>query len=204
MLKSVTLSSSLLYHILLLGFKKILTQPPTPRSVFLGRYCTGTSGGDTELSGTCAGLSPLHPSSPYLSQNPMGGQGNPDGHSSLTYLFNEEGYDQQAYFLCNPGVSKGNLRLGVPMQSFSWKKPLDQLQGSRKFFSAFSSWKRNQWGKGSPILLPLCQVSHLVDRRGNPSLVRFWGHVWSTPHLGFQMEVWKTFKCAKLTSKSSW
>lgn len=54
------------------------------------------------------------------------------------------------------------------------------------------------------MLLSFPQVSQLADRRGKPSLVRFWGHVWCTPCTGFQMEVWKTFKCAKPTSKSSW
>lgn len=127
-------------------------------SVLLGRCCTGTWGGDTELSGVCAGLSPGHPSRPCLPQSSTGGQGAPTGHSSLTCALQEEGCDQllcrQPCSPCKPRIPRGTSDCGcAEPQLGETSEPNAKLQEA--FSSIFTLGKETRVGKGSPVLLPL-------------------------------------------------
>lgn len=158
MLKPVSPNSHLLYHTFLLGLKK--------KKITLSLFHVRLAGeilhwdlrrGHWALGGLCW-LSPVHPSSPCLPQVSTGGQGDPAGHSSLTCALHEEGCDQlvwqQPYFHCKSRIPRGTSDCGCLCRASAGRSLWTKCKAPESPFQPFHPGKRNQGGKGSPVLLP--------------------------------------------------
>lgn len=165
-------------------------------SVLLGRSCTGTWGGDRSSQGFVLVCHLCTLPAPASHKNP-----------GVTTAASPVSFRRKDVISCsdnsptptgNPGFQEESQTLNV--QSPRWEKPLNQMQSSRKSFSE-KPGERNQGIRASQSFSH-SQVSQLVDRRRQPSLGKCLGLVCAHSTQLWRsdlMEVWKAFKCARLT-----
>lgn len=145
--------------------------------VLLGRSCTGTSGGDTELLGVCAGLSPVHPSShksPRVAKVTLLATA-----ASLVHFMRRDVISWSD----NSPTSTANLEFQEePQTADACAEPQlgetfePNAKPQKALFSLFTLGKETR-GVRAPWFFSHSQVSQLVDRRGQLSLVRCLGLV---------------------------